>query len=213
MKRLLCALALPLALTIAACSDDDDVYPSVKLEYMTVTTGSTGALTTVVTDDGVAHNVAQDGSGLTLTADSTARIVGYYEELTDGLRLYSASTAVAPLPKAADEFDDGIVTKAAAVRSIWLGYQYLNIVLTARQQGTHTIGFVEQSVADTGSTRTLNILLYHDSATDDEDYTKTAYLSIPLQPYLYDTLTALTVCFSLYTTTDGLKTYTLSYEP
>ena len=220
MKRSL-FLFLPFSLLIllmAACDGDDYVYPSVKLEFLTAATDSRGSLQTVTTDEGLVYEVLTDGSGLSITADSTARIVAYYEELTDddgsleGVKLYSATRAVAPNPKTADEYEDGVVTKPAAVRSIWLGYNYLNIVLTAKQQGTHTIGFVERSVEDEDGERSIDILLYHDTDSDVEDYTKTAYLSIPLLSYLTSDVDVLYIDFSLYTDEDELRTYSFSYS-
>ena len=210
-----------------ACRGDDYHYPSVKLEYLTATTDTSGALSAVLTDDGELWEVMKDGSGLSSTADSTLRVVGYYEyltadgEVTDatagaiaGVRLYACSEAIAPLPKLPEDFEDGVVSKPAAVRSIWMGLDYLNVVMTATQTGTHAVAFVQQDLTtDADGQPELTLLLYHDVDSDVVSYTRTAYLSVPLAQYAADGATQVTVHFTLYTDEDTLSTYTFVYTP
>lgn len=218
-----------LIITLVSCGSGDDYhYPSVKLEYLTAATGATGAPATVLTDDGELWEVLKDGSGISSTADSIIRIVGYYEYLTAdgettdtttgesiaGVRLYSCSSAIAPVPKLPEEFEEGIVTKPAAVRSIWMGLDYLNVVMTATQTGTHQVGFIQQDLTvDADGQPELTLLLYHDTESDVVDYTKTAYLSVPLAQYADDTTSRVTVHFTLYTDDDTLESYTFTYTP
>lgn len=207
---------------ISSCSGDDYTYPSVKREFLTASLGQSGTPSTILTDDGDLYDVLTDGSGITSTPDSTIRVVGYYEELTDGdsqdvtgVHLYACTKAIASLPKLAEDFEEGVSTKPAAIRSIWMGLDYLNMVLTVQQTGTHTVAFIEEGFTtdDANGTATLDILLHHAVESDVVDYTKTAYLSVPLASYASDSIAQITVNFSLYTSDDERSTYTFTYLP
>lgn len=151
-KGCLYGLMLLLATLFASCGDDDDYYyPSVKLEFLTAYSGADGTLQSVQTDDGARYTVLADDSGTRINADSLVRVISNYGLETaadggEGVRLYALSKAIAPLPKPADSFKDGVKTKPADVTSIWLGCGYLNMVLSVKQQAVHTLGFVEDEV-------------------------------------------------------------------
>lgn len=220
--RSLLLLALSLMLyALAACGDDDDdyYYPSVKLEFLTAYSGSDGRLNTVLTDEGTHYAVVQDDSDSRITADSLVRIVSNYETLraedgTTGVRLYALSGAIAPLPRKAETFKEGVKSEPAEVLSIWMGRDYLNMVLTVKQQGKHAIAFVEESISTDSDLRTnVHLSLYHDVTSTTQDYTKRAYLSIPLQQYADNGTTPLRIHFTLNTQSGEQKTYSFDYSP
>lgn len=216
-KGCLYGLMLLLATLFASCGDDDDYYyPSVKLEFLTAYSGADGTLQSVQTDDGARYTVVADDSGTRITADSLVRIISNYglettADGSEGVRLYALSKAIAPLPKPADSFKNGVKTKPAEVTSIWLGCGYLNMVLSVKQQGVHSLGFVEDEVTvDDEGCATVHLTLYHDATSDVEDYSKRAYVSVPLRQYLADEdVHSLRVYFSVHTTDsdEDVKTY------
>lgn len=216
----LCALLLSLTALLSACGDDDYYFPSVKLEFFTGYSGSDGSLVSILTDEGDAYSVASSSSNTTVKADSIVRFVGYYEVLNDdggsanSVKLYSLTKAIAPIPQTADKFEDGVETAPAGIRSIWLGLDYLNIVLNVKQQGTHTFHFVEDEVTtDDDGQPVVNLLLYHATTSDVEDYTKTGYLSVPLRQYATDGVEKVTIRFTLYTDDDETSTHEFTYTP
>ncbi|MDO4162828.1 MAG: NigD-like C-terminal domain-containing protein [Bacteroides sp.] len=215
-----CVLLLSLLSMLTSCGDDDYYYPSVKLEFLTAYSGSDGTFTSILTDEGDTYAVATDASGTVVTPDSIVRIVSYYEVQTDdagaveGVKLYSLAKAIAPIPQTADKFEDGVETAPASIRSIWLGYNYLNILLGVKQQGTHTLHFVEDEVTtDDDGQPVVSLLLYHGVTSEVEDYTKTAYLSVPLQQYATDGVEKVTIRFTLYTDDDETSTHEFTYTP
>lgn len=221
MSRLhiICLLALTLGL-LAACGNDDDYhYPTVKLEFLTARSGADGTLQSVTTDAGETYSVLSDASGTCITADSLVRIVSNYgmgqtATGSEGVILYALSKAIAPLPKPADKFEDGVKTEAADVTSIWMGLDYLNMVLTVKQQGVHRLGFVEDGVTDDGQgLKTVRLTFYHETDSDVQDYSKRVYASVPLRQYAAEGVRQVKVFFSLQTEKEGMKTYEFVYTP
>ena len=135
-----------------ACGGDDYHYPDILQEYLTAHSGADGRLQTVLTDDGTLYDVLNAVTAPDETPDTTLRIVANYACEEDGVggqgvRLYAAQTTVSPLPLPADRFEDGIKTDPASVLSIWMGLDYLNIVLEVKAGGgDHTFHFVEDEV-------------------------------------------------------------------
>ncbi len=216
-KDCLYGLMFLLAALSASCGDNDDYhYPSVRLEFLTAYSGADGTLQSVQTDDGARYTVLADDSDTRINADSLVRIICNYglEPASDGgkgVHLYALSKAISPLPIPADSFKDGVKTKPADVTSIWLGYGYLNMVLSVKQQKVHTLGFVEDEVTvGDGGCATVRLTLFHDTTSDVEDYSKRAYVSVPLRQYLdNEDVHSLRVYFSVHTTgsDEGVKTY------
>lgn len=211
---LVCALCL-----LAACGADEYHYPSVKMEFLTARSGADGSLRSVTTDAGETYAVLTDASGLHITPDSLVRIVSNYavEQTSDGGQgavLYALTQAIAPLPKPADWFEGGVKTEPADVTSIWMGHDYLNLVLAVKQQGKHALGFVEDEVTDDGEGgRTVRLTFYHDVSSDVQDYTKRAYVSVPLWHYAAPGVNRVKLFFSLQTQKEGMKTYAFEYVP
>lgn len=198
----------------AACGDDDYCYPSVVQEYLTVFTASDGRLHTVVTDGGQTLPVADDRTGTHVKPDTAYRIVSNYELIPasgdeEAVRLYAVLNAIAPVPEPPDSFEDGVETEEADVLSWWLGYGYLNVVVTVRQQGKHLFHFVEDEVTtDAGGSRRVRLTLYHAVESEVQDYTKRGYLSVPLQQYFTEGVRSLDVTLCVHTAS-GVKTLEL----
>ena len=102
-----------------------------------------------------------------------------------------------------------ITTEEADVLSWWLGYGYLNVVVTVRQQGKHLFHFVEDEVTtDAGGSRRVRLTLYHAVESEVQDYTKRGYLSVPLQQYFTEGVRSLDVTLCVHTAS-GVKTLEL----
>lgn len=217
MKKYCCGLLVVVLLCLfVSCGDDDYHYPSVKQDFLTAFSGSDGRLESVLTDEGETFQIVEDASGLRVNADTAIRIVANYETLvTDndviGGKLYALLQTVSPIPLAAAEFEGGVKTEPSEIQSIWLGYGYLNIVLKVKQQGKHLFHFVEDEVVvdrDNGRV-TVQLTLYHDISSIVQDYSKRAYLSVPLKQYMADGIKDMSVYFRIYTYSDRFKTYIL----
>jgi hypothetical protein len=208
-----------LLVTLTACSSNEEIYPSVQMDFVTAQTGSKGKITGFITDKGKNYSVSDDRTSTPYNANQTQRIVANYELLTSKndttIRVYSSIAAISSVPKKAATFTNGVKTDPAEVLSIWKGLNYLNIVLNIlAQDKTHTFSFVEQSVTtDKNGRKNISILLYHDANNDVEDYTKRAYLSIPLQQYAGSDNSGAIITFSLYTYGGIKESYQFDYTP
>ncbi|NCC10090.1 MAG: hypothetical protein EOM31_06215 [Bacteroidia bacterium] len=176
---------------LVGCEKEDEyLYPPVKLEFLTAHSGSNGHLEYVITDKGIRYPVAEDRTNSKMVADSYVRILSNYELFSSNsvsqVRLYALATPVSVAPKHSSDpvFASGIKTDPAEVLSIWMGRDYLNVILALQAQNKkHLFHFVEEQVVDSPTTREVTLLLYHDAGGDLEAYTKRAYLSIPLIKY------------------------------
>ena len=211
MKK--CIFLLMLAM-LTACSKEEYHYPSVKLAYLTGYSDSNGALQSVQTDEGAILPVMQDGTGLSLTPDSLIRMVTNYEMTEKGAIVYAALAAIAPVPLPAEQFTDGIHTDAADVLAIWMGWNYLNVILNVKAQNAqHRLHFIEDRIDDNGNRTDVYLRLFHDDGDDVQAYTKRAYLSIPLLPYARTDGGTTSIHFSLNAYDGTTKTYDFDYTP
>lgn len=203
-----------------ACADDSYHYPDIRQDFLTARTDAKGFVETVQADDGSTFYVQNSVSASDQAADTTLRIVAQYaiQSETDdpaAVLLYSATVAVSPLPLPASAFGDGVKADPASVLSIWMGLDYLNLVLEVKgTDASHAFHFVEDSVAwnPSAARREVHLSLYHDAMDDSPYYTRRAYLSVPLQQYATDGVQAVTVRFSLRNYDGELETYTFEYE-
>lgn len=192
MKKIYSYSLFVLLLTLFGGCEKEDAYfyPPVKLEFLTAHSSSSGHLEYVITDKGIRYPVAEDRTNSKMVADSYVRILSNYELFSlnsvSQVRLYALATPVSVTPKHVSDpvFASGIKTDPAEVLSIWMGRDYLNIILALQAQNKkHLFHFVEERVTDSPATREVTLLLYHDAGGDLEAYTKRAYLSIPLAKY------------------------------
>lgn len=216
-------LLLPVLLLLGtACGGDDYHYPDIVMAYLTAHSGADGRLETVLADDATLYDVLNAVSAPDATPDTTLRIVANYTREADGndgtgVRLYAAQTAVSPMPLPAGQFENGVKTDPASVLSIWMGLDYLNVVLEVKTGGeSHAFHFVEEEVRwnETAARREVCLSLYHDAGDDPQYYTRRAYLSIPLAQYATDDAASLSVRFSLLNYEGEEESYVFEYiEP
>lgn len=176
-----------LLILMTACGEDDYYYPSVKLEFVTIEAGEDGRIQTLLPDKGASLPVLEDRTGSSISPNTSRRVMSNYEVLSGGAKIYSLQSLITPVPKPVDDpvYKDGIKTDPVEVVSIWLGRDYLNMILNLKVSTGkgHTFGIVE----DTSELETkgiVDMLLYHDANSDEEYYNRRAYISVPLAQYI-----------------------------
>ena len=218
IKRLLLGVLMGLPLLLSSCDSDDGYeYPSVKLEFLTVETGSDGRIRSVVTDQGIRLPIEKDHTRSELDVNAEVRVVSNYEVLTSPdnepeVRIYALMQVVSVDPKPRAEFTGGVREDPVDVTSIWLGHDYINLVLGIRwQNAKHSFHFVEESVTTNGDGRPeIQLSLYHDDGGDMQAYSQRAYLSVPLKNRYPE---GAHITFILHTYNKGVKYYTFDYIP
>lgn len=206
---------------LTSCGDDDYHYPSVKLEFMTAFSGEDGSLKSVLTDEGEQYPVLENASKLTIDPNSFVRIVSNYEpvktvEGVAGVKLYAVLGTISPFPLPAEKFENGIKTDPVELQGIWMGIDYLNLLLGIKaQDGKHLLHFVEDEVVKEESTGlvTVHLTLYHDATDDVLAYTKRAYVSVPLWQYAEEWVRKVTVTMDIKIYSGETKTYQFDYIP
>lgn len=206
---------------LSSCGDDDYHYPSVKLEFLTAFSGADGSLQSVLTDEGEQYPVLENASKLTIDPNSFVRIVSNYEPVkvadgTVGVKLYAALGTISPFPLPADKFEDGVKTDPVELQSIWMGTDYLNLLLGIKaQDGKHLLHFIEDELVKDESIGlvTVHLTLYHDAANDVLAYTKRAYVSVPLWQYAEEGVKKVAVTMDINTYSGETKTYQFEYLP
>lgn len=176
-----------LLVLMTACGEDDYYYPSVKLEYVTIEAGEDGRIQTLLPDKGASLPVLEDRTGSSISPNTSRRVMSNYEVVSGGVKIYSLQSLITPVPKPEDDpvYKDGVKTDPVEVVSIWLGRDYLNMILNLKVSTGkgHTFGIVE----DTSELETkgiVDMLLYHDANSDEEYYNRRAYISVPLSQYI-----------------------------
>ena len=172
---------------MTACGDDDYYYPSVQLEFVTVVSGEDGSIQTLIPDKGESLSVLEDRTGSAISPNTSRRVMSNYEVLAGGARIYSLQSLVTPDPKPEDDpvYKDGIKKDPVEMVSIWLGRNYLNMILNLKVSTGkgHVFGIVED-VSELETKGVVNMLLYHDANSDAEYYNRRAYISVPLEKYV-----------------------------
>ncbi len=208
---------------LEGCSNDTYEYPSVKLELITIEAGSTGSIQTFVTDDGERLTVAEDRSQTVITPNSRMRVLSNYQPLysssgtlTGEGVIYAVGSVVSADPIPVSEIEGDLKTDPVTLQSIWMGTDYLNmVVLVKAQSGTHYFRFIEDEVVtvDEEAVTYVCLSLYHDASNDMEAYTQKAYLSIPLRQYASVAEgQEIQICFRLHTY-DGEECRWFEYVP
>jgi hypothetical protein len=198
---------------LAACgSDDDYVYPDLVTSFAEVHTDNEGVCASLTTDDGLTRTIhAREGlSGL--TPDSTYRMVtGYVALSQDEVELYTAQKTISPIPKLAKEFNE-FHTDPVELTSIWRSGNYLNLVIKAMvKDQSHALHFIDMGIRQEDFHRCLDLMLYHDRNQDVEAFSRTVYLSVPLQGYATSLQTGDSIRFTLTTYAEGVTSRTLAW--
>lgn len=208
---------MPLLLLVSAlavsCSDDSYHYPSVKKEFYTLHTGHTGSPETIETDDGHTHAVVENKSGFTSSPDTALRVVGYYEQVSGGVRIYSSSTTVSYKPVSASAYADSASTAPVSLQSMWSGLKYLNIVLEVKNAGgRHRLLLLEDSVHRSADGGNVYLSVYHNAYGDPEAYTSRACMSLSMEDYLRSVGTPLDVNVSFLNYGGTRETRSVSFR-
>ena len=162
--------------------------------------------------DGEEYAVLVDDSHSRIRPDSLVRIVSNYEwvheEGGEGVHLYAVSAAVAPIPLPVDKFPEGVKTDPVDVLSVWMGRNYLNLMLTVK---AHVEDRVDVDIEAHRSS--VELTLYHDDGGDTPAYSQRAYCSIPLLQYADEGVDTVEVSLHVHTYSGEVKTYTFEYRP
>lgn len=210
-------LALIVTLLLVSCTKDTYHYPDVKEEFFSGLANADSLLVEIITDDGVTRQVTDSEKAGHIAPDSLVRLIGYYEDLSDGhVKVHSISPVISPLPVPAVQYADSVPTAPVSLQSSWLGYQHLNMVLNVMGGGRiHKIVFLEidQTPPDADGVAHAAISIHHDDKYDAAVYQSRAYASLPLYPYLSSSVRQLDIklCYLDY---DGSeKSVSFAYKP
>ncbi|MDD3038519.1 NigD-like protein [Bacteroides sp.] len=178
-----------LLLFVSACGDDEYHYPSVKLDFVTVKSGVNGKLQTLLPDKGGALAVSKDRTNSTISPNNSKRVLANYEVTSsDGVTsatIYSLQSLVTLTPKFKGDPGYGDLTKTDPIDvvSIWMGRDYLNIILSLKAKGgvQHIFDLLGEVQEESENGEKVVVLsLYHDANGDPEYYNRRAYISVPL---------------------------------
>lgn len=210
LKRYLILFAAAL---LTACGEDEFVYPNAITEFMCLDTNHAGQGTHLTTDRGTTWELAEGYIPTKLTPDSTYRVLCLYEILEDRkIKAYDIKSAVASLPRSAEEFSV-IKTDPVSIQSIWRSGNYLNLILQVMMKDQpHTFSFIEKGITrNNDGTQNLSLTLYHDQNNDIEAFYRKCYLSVPLW-YFQDRLKeGDQIIFQLNTYEEGMTSRTFTY--
>lgn len=164
--------------SFSSCQEETYQYPSVKTDFVSVTTDSEGKVDSLYDDDGnkYALSLEQDK----LTKDSLYRCVGTYALEESGLHLYSLQHIVSPNPVKYTSLKTDVVTSLR----IWRGAGYINMVVKSLGQSkSHKWGLNEDYISSKDGRKQLHFTLYHDMNGDYPAFSRDTYLSFPLRKY------------------------------
>jgi len=210
---------LGMLLILSSCSNDEYRYPSVQMEFVTAQTNNKGQVQSFITDKNKEYVVSMDKSSKNYETNQLKRIVTNYELVPSDKDttacIYTSIATISSQPKKAQEFKDSIKTDPAEVLSIWMGMNYLNIVLNVLSQNkTHRFAFIqENAIIDKNGRINIPIQLYHDNSNDVMAFTQRVYLSIPLSLYAGNDNKGAIISFSLKTYDGTVKHYSFDYIP
>lgn len=208
---------LVLLLIMASCGEEEYYYPSVKMEFVTIESGGDGRIKTLIPDKGEILPVLQDLTGSTISPNASARVMCNYETMEDGAKIYSLQSLLTPTPKPKDDpvFKDKEGKDPVEVVSIWLGRDYLNMILNLKvsTEKGHTFGIIDSKFGEM-----LNLVLYHDADGDEKYYNRRAYISVPLRQYAesISSTDAIAIRFVYYTPGENgvvMNYYDFDYTP
>ena len=191
------------AVCFVGCSSDDDEkeYPPLITDFAVVETGARGAITDVRFDNGVSYNVASQGLNF-LVADTLFRCMVAYTLDGDNIRLYNITHLFSVAPKFVTDFGksevEDLPRDPVNVISMWRSGGYINM-----QLGILTTGGKYHSYAFCKDKNGEFTLLHMRPTYDEESYTETLYMSMPI-PEEYENA-ALTFSVNTY---DGIYTRT-----
>lgn len=162
----------------------------------------------------------EDKTKTNIESNASVRVISNYAsevtpDGTAGAVLYALSGVLSVAPQTADKFEEGVKTEPADVLGIWMGLDYLNMVLTVKENGEHKFHFVEDEITvdTTAGCSEVYLTLYHDAKEEVVSYTRRAYVSVPLRQYAAEGIRKVMVHFSVHTYSGDIKAYDFVYNP
>lgn len=195
---LLFAAVLP---CLNACSEDDAPWPNYAQALLDLPTDPAGVAEKAVFDNG--DECALDRPMTDLRPDTLYRLQALY--VYDGEKVHIASCApILSLPLKAYK-TESVKTDPLDVVAVWQTGRYINLQLSLKGTagGKHAFGHHKLRLKENpDGSRTQETLLIHDAGNDPAYYSRTVYLSLPVQP-LHEWLTAGRDTLRLSVRTDG----------
>lgn len=173
-----------LCLYFISCNSDDDYQvPSYFIDLVEANTNHDTLVTVIKMDNGKTYDVHQ--SIVAAAPDTTYRCLCTYALDSNQITLYRLEHVYSSYPRKADGFKSHPTDPVKFISS-WKSGGYLNLqigVMTTDAE-QHPFGFCEDSITDRGMYKTVYFTLLHQRPNrDNESYTKTMFLSIPLSNY------------------------------
>lgn len=166
---------------VTACDNDDTVSPTQRLDLVDFISDANGLASKMVLDNGDTLSLVTPASGF--ASDTVCRCLAVFRpesELTPDIVKVTSIGQVITLPPM---HYNTIYIAPAGVTSVWRGGNYLNLRLWLRTKGSaHSFGFayIGNTTADDGA-QTFHLMLYNNSGTDEEYFSRTVYLSCALK--------------------------------
>ena len=177
LPLLFCALSV----ILGACSDDDEPWPSYAQGLLDLPTDPSGVAAKAVFDNG--DECALDQPFTSLRPDSLYRVQAIYV-YEDGKVHIASCAPILSLPFKAYR-PGSVKTDPLQVVAVWQTRRYVNLQLDLKGTvgGKHAFGHHKLELRENpDGSRTQESLLIHDAGADPAYYTRTVYLSLPLQP-------------------------------
>lgn len=199
---------------LAACGEDEYQYPSVKLEFVTVKSAEDGHLVSLLPDKGEELAIANDYTDSYINPNSTLRVLSNYETVSyngeDAANIYSLQSLMILTPQQRNEMTDNILKSSdpVDVTSIWMGRDYLNLILNVKLKGDKPHGFVllQEETASSDNETEILFTLFHYANGDEAYYNRNAYVSVPLTGITSNPQQTVRIKFKYYTTGENNET-------
>ena len=198
--------------------DDDYRYPSVRTDFVCLTTDDAGRFERMLLDNGECYPTSiADGymeQSPIYKADTTYRLIGVYELATaeqggTEAKLYSIGNVLSVAPTPLKEGEE-LAQDPVHLQSAWISGNYLNVVVEIKAlNGKHSIDFVDTTPETMDG---KEFTLYHKVIDDVEAYRQKLYCSIPLAPFEGDLMQGDTLRFVANTYEDGNVSYSWPIE-
>lgn len=165
-----------------ACSNDDAPLPAYQFALADMSTNSNGMATQLNLDNG---SIAPLKVAVTkLRTDTTYRMqVLYVMDNDNRAQLYKYAPILAP--QVVRYRTDMAFKHPLEVVTYWQTPKYINLQLNIKgtANGVHYFGFNETDYrTNFDGSHTMMVELVHNQNSDPQYYTRTTYLSLPLQP-------------------------------
>lgn len=170
MKKVL-AFPLVLLLFVTACSNDEDVFPSLISEMADILTDEDGTLYQLHTDSEKTYQLANPVAGYKPSV--AYRVLADYTDMGNGMAtLYQLTPAYI-----LRDSTGCAQTHPTGILSAWRASRYINLHLTPKTQGGKMyFGFLIDSIRPGKAF----LSLHHNQHSDPLSYTQEVYASLPV---------------------------------